>query len=129
MKIKLTLAFVLVLVNLSFICTAQKVVNVSMQDPCNYNSLPEQPGQGLLDFMIIPNPNDGHFVLDLQNRVNGKIKVSVQIINPVGNIVFSQESIMQNGSYDVKELKLLPGIYYLRLQSDKRSSVKMFVVQ
>ena len=127
MKKSLRIIFVLVLVNLGMVCMAQKLVDVQMPDPCDLTSIQDRAGQ--LDFSIYPNPNNGIFQLLVNIDGAPKLKVTIEIINLMGSIVNTRYCMIEDGRYDMADLELPPGIYYLRLLDNRQSYVKMFVVQ
>lgn len=75
---------------------------------------------------ISPNPNKGNIKLDF-GLMNGNIRW--QIYDTQGKVI--EEERIMIGVNHVKEIKLnvAPGIYYLKIISDKQQFVEKIVVQ
>ncbi len=74
---------------------------------------------------IYPNPNNGHFTVEL----NGKGATDLRIFNLIGNTVYEEKGITVNGKMTrIMNLNLSSGLYYLVLQSTEGKSVQKFSV-
>jgi hypothetical protein len=129
MKKKIIMAIVLSLFAFNFNCLAQKVVNVFLPDPCTFTSIQKIPQKGQLDFQIFPNPNNGKFELKLKNPAADFLNVNIYILDLMGKIVYENNCTLRNGAYEFNAINITSGIYYIRLQNEKKSAVKMFIVQ
>lgn len=71
---------------------------------------------------VYPNPSTGLFTVDL----NSTEKTSIQVYNVVGKLVYSKETSMTSNSIDLSSLA--PGIYSLKVVSQKNYGVKQIVI-
>lgn len=78
---------------------------------------------------IFPNPTNGKFNLDLS--VSGTISANIKIYNVIGNIVYQEENVIIPGQLhkNIDLSSLSKGLYHLKVQGDKISVVKSFVIQ
>jgi hypothetical protein len=110
-------------------CLAQNVVNVYLPEPCSTIDIQEPSISNHIDFKISPNPNEGRFSISLENIGVENLKINIQVLDIMGRIVYNEDQSLRKGKYEFSDLKFTSGIYYIRLQNDKKSSVKMFIVQ
>ena len=113
----------------SYSSFSQKIVQVALPDPCSSVNIQEITPPSQLDFNTYPNPNDGKFTIKLLNPSSGKLKFNLQIVDVLGKVKINSEAEFINGGYVFTGIKLTPGIYYILLQNEKQSAVKMFIVQ
>jgi hypothetical protein len=129
MKRKLITLAIISLIACNFNCLAQNVVSVYLPEPCTSVDIQETPNSLQLDFKISPNPNDGRFSISLENAKADNLKVNIQILDIMGRMIYNDDYSLRNGQYEFNNFKLTAGIYYFRLQNEKLTSVKMFIVQ
>jgi len=75
---------------------------------------------------IYPNPNNGKFTLDFSN-MNGK--VNYQIFDAKGSFVFGDEFTTNGNTIKELSLDLVPGIYFVKLNSETKSLIKKLIVE
>jgi len=75
---------------------------------------------------IYPNPNNGRFTLDFSN-MNGK--VNYQIFDAKGSFVFGDEFTTNGNTIKELSLDLVPGIYFVKLNSETKSLIKKLIVE
>ncbi len=82
------------------------------------------------DVKLFPNPSNGNFTVQgLLNGVNGK-DVSCEILNAVGQVVYSNVIAVQNNQLNQQiSTNLADGVYMLRLDAEQQSKVFRLVVQ
>jgi hypothetical protein len=81
---------------------------------------------GEVPLSIYPNPSTGSFTLEL----NANDKVSVRVMNIVGELVYQTEQMDVNGFF-VKTINLnnlSDGVYYLRLEGDTFNKTEKIVI-
>jgi len=79
--------------------------------------------------IIYPNPANKVINIDLQGFPNERY--SIEILNFYGNIVF-QEERFKTENYSIIHLEnsgLKPGIYYLKIQSNKNKYLNKLLIQ
>lgn len=78
---------------------------------------------------LSPNPNNGHF--NLQFEVKQKRDLQIDMINVLGQKVYqsSQPGFIGKFSQEIRLNKLLPGIYYLKIQHGQEVYVKKVMVK
>ncbi len=79
-----------------------------------------------LALTIYPNPNNGRFTLDFSN-INGK--VNYQIFDAKGSFVFGDEFTTNGNAIKELSLDLVPGIYFVKLNSNTKSLIKKLIVE
>ncbi len=85
-------------------------------------------GGGEIGLSIAPNPSDGRFILQLETRTKSDMVIS--LINSLGQEVFSMTEAGQIGKFN-KEIhagKLSPGVYYVKVQHDRKVYSKKLVI-
>ena len=75
---------------------------------------------------IYPNPNNGKFTLDFSN-MNGK--VNYQIFDAKGSFVFGDEFTTNGNTIKELSLDLVPGIYFVKLNSETKSLIKKMIIE
>lgn len=78
---------------------------------------------------IIPNPNTGKFILEL-NPKPAESEIRITIVDPTGKVIY-QDQDDWNDSDEKKELNLSllhDGIYYIRVQGNHRTDVKKLII-
>lgn len=75
-------------------------------------------------FKIVPNPNNGTFVIEL-NTVVSNATVTIQDIN--GKAV--QNSIFTGSTFEVSLFSLTPGIYFVKIQSENSIAIDRMVIR
>jgi hypothetical protein len=94
-------------------CFATDDINI-MVNPCN--GMGNYDGE--LDITIYPNPNDGQFTIELQDKQSRQVEL--RIYNTLGAQVFSRQ--LQSSGYTRQSLDvrhLAKGVYYLQLRSER----------
>lgn len=78
----------------------------------------------LTTFKIVPNPNNGTFVIEL-NTVVSNATVTIQDIN--GKAV--QNSIFTGATFEVSLFSLTPGIYFVKIKSENSIAIDRMVIR
>jgi hypothetical protein len=79
-------------------------------------------------FNIFPNPNNGHFSLQIPD--NGNSVYSIQILNSLGQVVFENREISQrNFLFDVDLSDQRNGIYFLIVRDGNEIQTSKFIIQ
>jgi PKD repeat protein len=104
-------------------CSNSDTTTIVFQDCTGINALADN-----FNASVYPNPNHGSFTLEINSK---KIEnVEMNIINPLGNTVYSENILTIPGKF-IKEIRMndvSPGIYFMNIQSgDKKISQKVFV--
>ena len=76
-------------------------------------------------FEIIPNPNNGEFLLKIEgNRISN---LSIEIFNQIGKIVYKKEmkSVSNNYTIDINITDLADGIYLIKSGESTRKFIKL----
>lgn len=83
----------------------------------------------ILSVIVYPNPSDGNFALKLNTNSHQNLKF--EVINPLGQIVYSKEYFNLYGETEIPfSLKDQPaGNYYLKLITEEGEMVKKLVVK
>jgi hypothetical protein len=84
---------------------------------------------GIMDMVISPNPNDGHFKLDF--LVTRQADISISIVNTLGQVVYSsnRQGFLGPFTENIIAGKLATGVYVLHVRHDKKSYSKKMIVQ
>ncbi|MGN6569771.1 MAG: T9SS type A sorting domain-containing protein, partial [Flavipsychrobacter sp.] len=84
------------------------------------NTAVAQIGNNIKNISLYPNPNSGNFTLRAQLQVDNEEWIDLEIINILGQQVYTQQLPVQNSMLDSKIFiqDIKPGLYYLRLRSD-----------
>ncbi|MFZ5553087.1 MAG: T9SS type A sorting domain-containing protein, partial [Bacteroidota bacterium] len=95
----------------------QSVTNVTVPDP-----------EGIISLEILPNPNNGNFVIALQTTQSDNY--SVNIHNNIGQLVYVKEITVGNGKTDVHISfpSFARGVYTLTLYNENGKAVKRLIV-
>ncbi|HRG57304.1 MAG TPA: T9SS type A sorting domain-containing protein [Bacteroidia bacterium] len=119
-------------VPLSDICDTSRAVNGNSTsnivrrdvfggiDGLNKNS------EGLSKFEIIPNPNNGNFVLTFKNDF--KNKVEIDIISAMGTTVWSNKILSTKDNLKVDLPELSQGVYLIQVKENNRKHYKKMIV-
>lgn len=81
------------------------------------------------NFSVYPNPSDGNFIIDLSNA-SGLSSSSLQIMNTLGQIVFSSEENISSDKFK-KEIKLpqaSKGVYFIEIKNSDFDIKKKIVL-
>jgi hypothetical protein len=94
-----------------------------------YNSVGFGDLQPALGIKISPNPSSGLFTLEMNTEENQV--VSFRIVNSVNSLIYREEQISINRQYkQTLDLQKLPaGVYFIHIESGKKSLVKKLVIQ
>lgn len=84
---------------------------------------------GNINVELYPNPNNGQFLLNVQNLPQGNYHIYIN--DMVGKIVYNETRNFSSGNYmiEIDAKNLANGIYYLNISSDKWSKTMKFLVQ
>jgi hypothetical protein len=95
------------------------------------NTAVAEVSSALDNVRLFPNPNSGTFNIAGDLSGTGARSVSVAILNPLGQIIYKEESALHNGLLDamIQSNNLSNGIYLLQISSDGRSKTIRFTVQ
>ncbi|MEN0051430.1 MAG: T9SS type A sorting domain-containing protein, partial [Bacteroidota bacterium] len=78
---------------------------------------------------VSPSPNDGQFSLQLENLPNAK-QLNIKLVDIKGRVLLQQERAINLNDLSLDfDLDLPFGLYFMRLESGKRSKVVRFVVE
>ncbi|MEM6697426.1 MAG: T9SS type A sorting domain-containing protein [Bacteroidota bacterium] len=78
---------------------------------------------------VSPSPNDGQFSLQLENLPNAK-QLNIKFVDIKGRVLLQQERAINLNDLSLDfDLDLPFGLYFMRLESGKRSKVVRFVVE
>jgi hypothetical protein len=104
--------------------TYYKLAEYDLDGTVHYSEIKAVSKDGVTNVLIIPNPNNGIFVITLDNT--GDIKSRVSILNSLGQVVFvGAESTANLMNVDISQLAT--GIYYLQVSTDAETIVKKVV--
>ena len=78
------------------------------------------------DFNLMPNPNNGEFVIKLGNTSERNLQISV--MNSIGAMVFSKQLANQL-SQNINLNWLADGIYLVKVQNENINIIKRLVIQ
>lgn len=88
----------------------------------------ENTQTGIASFSLYPNPNDGHFFLDVSFRQTEK--VSWQILDLAGRILASESlEPQQNLQTNLNLSSFSPGLYFLRLKTSSGFINQKFLIK
>jgi hypothetical protein len=85
---------------------------------------------GNMDVMLLPNPNNGSF--NIKGQVPGAKDVAVEIVNMLGQKVYTDNLAVNNGQLDGHidiRNKLANGMYTLSLKTENGTKVFHFVLE
>ena len=104
-------------------CTDNDTVVISFTDPVFITG--REHG---IRIRIIPNPNDGHFVVEITSE--NPVNCLLEIIDMTGRVVVEQQelSISRMVSIDISIPRAQDGVYLLRLLSEKYLLVEKVLV-
>ncbi len=86
---------------------------------------------GLLNIQIIPNPNNGNFIISGDLHLNTDELVSIEVTNILGQMVYHSNIECKNAKLN-KEIQLgsIPnGVYFLNLSSRSENKQYKFIVE
>jgi len=111
-------------------CFSQKKINLFLPSPCwNVGLQENEINKTYGGFLIKPNPNDGNFSVYLENEPEINRFYRIRITDVMGRVLYRKE-IKPDGRYlEFKDLRLVPGTYYLILQDDQYFFAKMLIIQ
>ena len=78
----------------------------------------------LTTFKIVPNPNNGTFVIEM-NTIVSNATVTIQDIN--GKAI--QSSIFTGATFEANLSSLTPGIYFVKIQSENSIAIERMVIR
>lgn len=128
---KKTIIFLLFSVIVTTYVSGQISVTLDLPNPCNSVNIdtPEKETDAL-GFSIIPNPNDGEFILNISSKeVLGK--VSIHILGIRGDRIFSEEIYCKSMSC-IKKISLdylSKGIYIISVNGEKYKKTGKLVIK
>ena len=104
-------------------CATTETISITFEDCSGIKGIP-----GLQKLNIYPNPNEGHFTLNISTTQT--LHADIRIINSAGIIQFEEKNVKINGLYrkDISLKQLNPGIYYLSLKNTDGAVLKKIVV-
>ncbi|RLD35880.1 MAG: hypothetical protein DRI74_10065, partial [Bacteroidetes bacterium] len=114
-------AFISVEVTNTTGCTGSDEVLVHFNDCTGIDELNEQSIQ------LLPNPNNGRFVLELPNT--GIEILNITIHNSIGEVVAHITSQNIKGQTEIDLSYLADGVYFLVINSSKNSINKRFIIR
>lgn len=82
--------------------------------------------EDLEELSLYPNPNNGYFNLELNSA--SKLDVSLEIVDVTGKVVHQSKGTIMDSFKREFDLKLDPGLYFLKIQKGSSKRVKRFVV-
>ncbi len=78
-------------------------------------------------FTILPNPNNGQFVIETENLIN---VVQVTIFDIAGKIIFTREEITSNNpTVPINLDGIRKGVYFVKISSDGNDLTKKLVIR
>ncbi len=85
-------------------------------------------GGSEISLSVAPNPSDGRFILQLETRTRADLVIS--LVNSLGQEVFTMTEAGQIGRFtrEINPGNLAPGIYYVKVQHDRKAYSKKIVV-
>ena len=95
------------------------------------NTSVEDMSSLMYDISLFPNPNDGNFTISGDLQGLGSEVLSVAVINPLGQVVYSKDAMLIAGTLNEKinTGNLPSGIYMLQVSAEGRSKTLRFSVQ
>ncbi len=84
------------------------------------------------DISLYPNPNNGSFIIKGSIRNTASDKVSVEILNMIGQVIYSNIVSLQNGTIDSRinlNNDIANGLYLLRLKAGAQQDIMRFTLQ
>jgi len=107
--------------------TITETIFLAKYAPCYTLSInsPQQIDQPV--FLVYPNPNNGSFTIT--GTINDSKKVDIVIFNELGQTVYSEDMIIENGKLNEQiNLDVPPGIYMIRLSTTNGNSAIKLVI-
>ncbi len=78
------------------------------------------------DFVIYPNPNNGDFTLIISNNQS---EIVAEIINIQGQVLYSKKINPNKNKVEFSGLNMSAGIYFLKINSDKRVNTEKIIIK
>jgi hypothetical protein len=104
--------------------TYYRLVQYDLDGTAHYSEVRAVSREGIASVQVIPNPNNGLFVILLDN--SGDVQSRVSIVNSIGQIVFDAgESSDPSRNIDISHFA--SGVYYLQISTDENIIVKKVV--
>ncbi|MDL2262808.1 DUF5018 domain-containing protein, partial [Bacteroidales bacterium OttesenSCG-928-I21] len=82
--------------------------------------------ENITSVSIYPNPNSGKFAINF-NGLKGK--VDYQIIDQKGSILIEREVSVDNNAIENVSVNLMPGLYYVRITTEKQTFIEKLIVE
>ncbi|MES2514472.1 MAG: T9SS type A sorting domain-containing protein [Bacteroidota bacterium] len=76
-------------------------------------------------WLVYPNPSSGILNM-INNSITADTKLRIEVINSFGQIVYEENAIANQKTLDIS--KLSNGVYFVKIISDKQSSIKRVVL-
>jgi len=115
-------------------CAVSYITSVELRCVCEDQTSPRLgsnlDSQEVAGFEVFPNPSNGQFLIQLKNKEEGEMKLSLFSLS--GASVFEYESFLPEGMYqksiDLSE-QLGKGIYYMELRVGNQTFNKKIITQ
>lgn len=87
-------------------------------------------GQGSLDVNLFPNPTTGALTIELTNTASAQTTYSLEVLNLVGQVVYSRKASFAGGKEDISlDGSLMRGVYIVRVAEGTRYIAKRVILQ
>ncbi|MBX9850824.1 MAG: T9SS type A sorting domain-containing protein [Cytophagaceae bacterium] len=104
--------------------TYYRLAQYDIDGTVRYSEIRSLTKDGVSDVQIVPNPNNGTFILSLLGA--GDVANKVSILNALGQVVYiAPETTANTRSIDIQHLA--SGVYYLQVTTDEGTIVKKLV--
>jgi hypothetical protein len=81
------------------------------------------------EFVLFPNPNVGDMIYLSLNAYSG-LRGNIEVLNALGQPIISRDyESLPEGTFDFGLNNLVSGTYFLKVKTDRREAVQVFVVQ
>lgn len=83
-------------------------------------------------FSIFPNPGKGTFQIKLQNFPKGKVEMKLSNQNGkilLKKIIYENETFFENLEFDINNLRLSTGLYFIKLTSGNISETRKLLIE
>jgi hypothetical protein len=123
------LTFTFLILGIASLLTAQNVVTLDLQDPCDFEGVETNNSNDVFSLTVHPNPAKDFVTLSIETK-EPIHKADLKIYDANGKCVFNEQFFSANKKC-IKQMNIgaiKPGTYTILLQNDKgRASTKLII--